>query len=621
MNAKIILLIVPFYSGFLTFSQEQKPSLNEFEKLGGATKSEEFTLECAGEITAPTTDLKWKPILINKCVSRKPQAQNYEKIKQLKAEKLLARQENETKDLGGEVYTKTVNPVMGANWLGNLNNGSSPMDNSIAISNGGIIVSVSNTTVEVDNSNGTLLYYNDLASFFNDPGITSTCDPVVLYDKIADRFILFFQECSGSSGNTFLCICFSQTNNPGTGGWWKYKITGNPLGNFTWFDYPKMAISDNELYITGNLFDNSSNFNQSILYQIPKAVCYAGGNINWQYWYNISGFPFTLLPVSDGQGLSHGPGCFLVSTSSSGGNSINLYELTDDMSASNEQLNFYSVPTTFYSPAANASQLGTSVQLDNGDCRALSGFYLNGVIHFVFHSDIGGTWNGINYNRLNLSTLSNVSSTFGQQGSFDYSYPSVSSYATSPSDKSVMIGFGRSGSSIFPEVRVVNCDDGMNWSSSTLVKSSSSFVDAFSSSVERWGDYSGTARKHNSPTPSIWMNGMFGNSSNRWDTWIAEIHNNAVGLQEEEPTSKLEIFPNPIVETFYVEFDLESGMEIEIFILDASGKLVKDLFKGTAHAGENVFTFNKSNLSNGTYFLVIENNSNKIINEKISITN
>lgn len=166
---------------------------------------------------------------------------------------------------------------------------------------------------------------------------------------------------------------------------------------------------------------------------------------------------------------------------------MQLYDLTDDMTASNEQLNYYSISTTAYSPAADAGQLGTTCLLDNGDCRMLSGFYLNGIVHFVFHSDIGNGWNGINYNRLTLSTSTNQSSVFGLSGTYDYSYPSLASYATTISDKSVMIGFGRSSSAIYPEVRVVNCDDAMNWSPSTLVKSSSTFVGNNSQIDERWG--------------------------------------------------------------------------------------------------------------------------------------
>lgn len=618
---KLYINIVLAVISLSAFAQEGKIKLDVNKKLGSAHKSQEYTLQCRGEIHTPSTDLKWRPVLNTKCISREPQIPGFEEIEKMKEEKLLFKQQNSNRTANPELSTQIVTPVVGSNWLGNVNNGNSPLDNSIAISDGGIIVSVANTSIEIDNTSGNLLYYNDIPTFFNDPAITNTCDPVVLYDRPSDRFIFFFQECSGSSANSTLCICFSQTNNPATGGWWKYQLTGNPLNNNCWFDYPKMAISNNELYITGNLFTNSGSFTESILYQIQKTAGYSGGFINWQYWTNISGSPFTLLPLGSGQGLSFSPGCYLVATDAGGGSLIRLYDLTDDMTASNEQLNYYAVSTTPYSPAGNSAQLGTSCLLDNGDCRALSGFYLNGIIHFVFHCDIGGGWNGINYNRLTLSTATNVSSTFGASGTFDYSYPSISSFATTVTDKSVMIGFGRSSASIRPEVRVVNCDNNMNWSSSTLVKTSTGYVSYTSTSTERWGDYTGTTRKHNSPTASIWMNGMFGNSSNTWDTWIAEIHGNStMGVYDNSTVNDLHVFPNPIVEVFTLEFTLAESVDLTMTIVDASGKGVKELFKGKGMQGDNIFSFNKANLSAGTYFLIINGNSKIIKNEKIIIT-
>ncbi len=444
---------------------------------------------------------------------------------------------------------------------------------------------------------------------------------MVVYDSGADRFIFFAQECAGNSANSFLLICFSKTNNPNDG-WWKYKLSGNPLNNSTWFDYPKLAVSNNELYITGNLFTNAGVFNQAILYQIQKSSGYSGGSINYQYWSNISGSPGTLLPTSYGQGGNYGPGCYLVSTTSGGASNINFYDLTDDMTAANEQLNYYSISTTAYSPAGDASQQGSSCLLDNGDCRALSGFYLNGTIHFVFHSDIGSGWNGINYNRLNVTTQTNQSSNFGSVGNFDYCYPSIASYANNATENSVMIGFGRSSANIFPEIRVVNCDNGMNWSGSTLVKSSSSFASYSSSTKERWGDYTGMTRKHNSSNPSVWMNGMYATSANKWNTWVAEIHDNEVGIKEKsKANSDIKVYPNPIVETFNIEFSLDNNTELNIEVIDITGKTIKVLYNGKGIHGLNNFSFNKSNLSSGTYFLVIKNNSKTIKNEKIIINN
>ena len=131
-----------------------------------------------------------------------------------------------------------------------------------------------------------------------------------------------------------------------------------------------------------------------------------------------------------------------------------------------------------------------------------------------------------------------------------------------------------SSNNIYPEVRVVNCDNAMSWSASTLVRAGDSYVNITTwPAKERWGDYSGTHRKHNSATPSIWMNGMYGTSSNDWNTWIAEIHYLTTGINENQTANDSKIFPNPIVETFTVEFSLSENTNIKIDILIFQGKL------------------------------------------------
>lgn len=617
LNTCLILIL----STAAVFSQEieKKVVLDESKKVGSATVSTIQSTVASGSTKNVSSDLKWRPILTNKCVAHKPKVPNIEIIEQLKNKKQKIAIDP-TKNMESENSLNAIVPVVGTNYLGNENNGSSPMDNNVAISNGGWIVSVANNTIEYDNTSGSTIYYNDIVSFIGDASITNVCDPVVLYDVTSDRFIFFAQECAGNSANSYLLICFSKTNNPNDG-WWYYKLSGNLLNDGSWFDYPKIAVTTNELLISGNLFYNSGTFNQAIVYQIRKANGYAGSSLTWQYWTGISGSPFTLLPVSYGQGSSYGPGCFLVATDNAGSSNIKLYDLTNEIGA-NPSLNQYNVPTTAYSATGyNAGQLGTTTELKFFDCRAMSGFYLNGIIHFVFHSDAGGAWYGINYNRLTVSNLTNQSRMYGNSGVTDLGYPSVVSYATNATTKSVMIGYGRSGTSIYPEVRVVNCDNAMNFSSSTLVKSSASFV-SYTGTPERWGDYTGTARKHNSATPSIWMNGMWGTNTNVWSTWVAEIHDNGVvGLTEKENMSEVKVFPNPVIETFLVEFILENQEQIDISIIDINGKVVKHLYEGSVHSGKNAFSFNKANLAAGTYFLIIKDQSKIIKNEKIIIGN
>lgn len=614
----VALLVIAYINLNAQFKKAEIPSSAKVISRG--TKSKEYHALLLGEITPVSIDLSWKPVLSNISIEHHSEFdQKLELIKkqktQLKLNNLFQPDEETSSSRGGG------SPTVGSNFPGNANTGTSPLDNSLAISNGGRIVSVANASIEFYNTNGSMTFSNKIDVFFNDPTITDICDPVVIYDSGADKFIFFAQECSGSPDNTNLLICFSKTNNP-SGGWWKYKLTGDPTASSTWFDYPKLAVSTNELYITGNSFSQSGNFREALLYQIEKNNGFTGGNINWQYWNAIDGNPFTLLPVSYGQQGNYGPGCYLVATESSGSSSIELYDLTDDMSSSSEQLNHYTISTAAYSPAGDGLQFGTSTGLDNGDCRVLSGFYLNGIIHFVFHSDYSNGYNGINYNRLDVNSQTDVHSMFGLDG-YEYSYPAVASFASTENDKSVMIGFGRTASTIYPEVRVVFCDQNMNWGNSTLVRIGDGFSDytASGGDTERWGDYTGIHRKHNNSTPTVWMSGMYGTTSNDWATWIAEITGSGsmTGIETVNNDSKFRVYPNPAYQEFKTEFELAANAKITIAIYDDQGKLVKSLFNGSGISGKNQFTFNTSNLRPGTYFISINSNNQLLKNEKIII--
>lgn len=609
-----LLSSVIFFSGYAQHHKAIIQKNEQTKSMDAANHSSQFIVSCSGSVNSPSVDLQWRPIISPVPIIHKSDLDPL--VQQLKAERMVHKlQLEKSKSTQNENSTLALTPEIGRNFAGNTSNGTSPLDNSIAISNGGIIISVANTTIEYSDMNGQISYYNDLISFINDTQIENVCDPVVIYDSGSDRFIFFCQVSPLNSIKSKLLLFFSKSNKPADG-WWYYKLSGNPLNDGSAFDYPKLAVSNNELYITGNLYFDNGHYNQSIIYQINKTGGFSGQNINWQYWHNITGNPFTVTPLQWGQQGNYGPGCYFVASSSSDDSVIRFYDLTDDLTG-NPTLEYHPVTVTPYTVAPNALQKGTTVMLNTNDCRMLSGFYLNGIAHFVYHSEFSSGYCGVNYHRLKVSDLTDQSSVFGQNGS-DYSYPSVVSYANETIDKSVMIGFLKSSSITFPSIRVVNCDDDFNWSGSTEVKSGSGFA-YYTGDPERWGDYSGTWRKHNSAKPVVWMSGMYGNTQNHWDSWIAEVYNHAWGFETQDNGQSLSVFPNPVVDRFTIEFTLAETTPLNINLMDEHGRMVKGLFSGTGHSGKNIFSFNKSPLKPGIYFLIIKNETAFLKNEKIII--
>ncbi len=625
MEHKLNLSILVCSLSLLTFGQEAKitPSA-EMKKVGNAGKKSELihaTLKQEINHTTPKTE-RWA-ISVRPRSSRNHFSPEIQQLKEEKyAEKMKAYRPNEEVVLKSSVAT----PVVGQNYEGNWSVAGAPPDNSMAVSNGGFVVSCNNDGAVYFNASGTMQYAEYWYDFFGDPNYTSMLyDPKIIYDSQADRFVLIVLHGSTPSTSQVI-VSFSKSNNPNDG-WWVYTLTGNPLSNNSWFDYPNLGVSNDELFVTGNLFSSSNTFNESVIYQIPKAAGYAGTNFSWSYWSDLdatNGTAFTLVPATNGHQGNYGPGLYFMSSISGGASNTILWDLTDNLSG-NPQLDSYSVNSGSYQPAANANQQGSSETLSNGDCRMQGAFYLNGLIHYVFHADVGSSWNGIKYNRLNLSNGSNSGSSFGQAGTHDLSYPALASFATSATDKSVMIGFLRSSPSIFAEIRVVNCDDNMNWSNSVLVKSGEATID-FLSGDERWGDYSGMSRKHNSPTPKVWMAGCYGANippagvNNSYKTWIAEISGNPTNaIEEQENQLPVKIYPVPTYDLMNIEFETQDRSEITIEILDLEGKVVRLIYKDVPKMGLNKLIFNKEALSSGTYFVHIYSSSQTLKNEKIIV--
>ena len=166
MKKHLLIIIVFIFIGRNATSQNPMIKLDESKKVGSTSKSHTYTMQLKGEIHTPTSDLKWKPTLSKKIISSEPQEPNAELIEKIKAEKLLLKTQTKLKSKAQEEKSiEAFTPIVGTNYLGNLNTGFSPLDNNIAISNGGIIVSVSNDVIECDDMSGTNLYYNDLVTF------------------------------------------------------------------------------------------------------------------------------------------------------------------------------------------------------------------------------------------------------------------------------------------------------------------------------------------------------------------------------------------------------------------------------------------------------------------------
>lgn len=211
-----------------------------------------------------------------------------------------------------------------------VNNGN-PSDHTMAISNDGFLMVGWNThfwAYDVIEDTLALNHHEHLTSisftdFVKDAGIglNFPFDPKILYDPQEDRFILLFLSGRGPNDSKIV-VAFSETNHPG-GKWNIYEIEGNPNGTTEWTDYPAMAITKDEVFITVNLLREGepwqTGFAETIIWQIDKHSGYQGNtDIDLKLWKDIkyNGEALRYFPPIQGGSDLDGPNCFFISNRS-----------------------------------------------------------------------------------------------------------------------------------------------------------------------------------------------------------------------------------------------------------------------------------------------------------------
>jgi hypothetical protein len=616
---KIILLAISIFSiHSATYSQSILDRSNSTFVKSNATISSQKQVPLAG-IAGINNDENWG-IVYRNIEENEIRDEKVEYIKNSYPSKKLFQSDLKTEE------TDAVDIEIGQQYDTNTFDGSYPPDNAMAISNIGYVVTIVNSNYKVYNSSGQLKKSQTIEAFVNDASLNDVIfDPKILYDSGSDRF--FFCELHGSSSTTSqLLLFFSKTNNP-IDGWWYYKIAISSDVASRWADYPNIGVSNNEVYVTANLFTNAGQFKQSVIYQIDKNSVYNGGTLNYLFYQNITDDqgdpPFTIMPASFGKDGNYGPGILFVSVEDgAGSNKLQLFDITNDIGNS-PTLTTGHVSVTSFQIGGNAVQPGaSSSDLDIGDCRMKSAFFLNNIVHCAFTSRINTAgWNGINYSRITLNPLTVVNNKFGASGK-DIAYPSIVPFTSDNSDQTTLLFYEESSGTIFPSMRVVTCDNTMSYSSVVTIKDGlgSIEVESDQTTYERWGDYSGICWSSGNLTPTVWVFGCYGKSNSFYGNNVCEIRNGpATGIEVKKTENSFEVYPNPVGNNFFISINNKKEIDASFDIYDISGKLVKHLASKSMNEGEYIFGFNKGMLTPGIYNLIVTSKSKIISSEKIII--
>ncbi len=612
-NQLTIILIIVWIS--INYAQDLKPIIDRSKMKVAAEFSGIKSLECHGLLNPPSLSLNYLPSLVK--IKQRHESEDNETLAKIKEMNFRLKKQNSSAEIQNtENYSPLLKtPVVGQSLESNKNTGSTPMDNSISISSNGWIVSGANSSINYIRS-GVVQYSQNFTSFLNNT-FSGTCDPVVIWDPEFQRFFMYIQECGLDSDNK-IALLFSKSSNP-RDGWWFYSVKGDPRGGY--FDYPKTGQSTNDIFLSGNAYINKK-YDRSILYQINKSSGYNGQTLKYTIWDNINTeIDFTLLPLNYGFNGTYGPGIYLCSTLSGGGNAIGFFDLTDDLDK-NPKLLFEKVLTESYGPGSDAEQLGSDCLLDVGDSRTQSGYYQNDRIHFVCNSIATNKWSALGYFQYNVTTKKMQYSDFGLED-WDYAYPSIAFYGKTKTDNESMIFFQRSNKENYPQSRVVYVDGNLNFSSSVYVYSRwEAECEMFGGSPNRWGDYTGITKNYSLSTPSVWVAGAYGDFDGFWNSYIAEVHDDgAIAVNDiGELQTNLDVFPNPTQSRFNIKINFTNPGIAYFKIIDYNGKLIINLMESYVSSGEHIFAFESKSLPIGSYVLQVIQNSKSISNEKLTVT-
>jgi hypothetical protein len=357
-------------------------------------------------------------------------------------------------------------------------------------------------------------------------------DPIVLYDPIADRWIVTnFSWLDFYNGPYYECIAVSKTGDLVAGGWWLYSF----LADTTYLhDYPKLGVWADGIYMSANMFDLPGDIPQGVkLWAFNRAELINGLPLNAIYFSIAPGY-HTILPANL-RGALPPPGTPEFLATITAPNNLHLWKFhTDWITPSNSTLTGPTTLTTanFVMPCNAAFTIGCVPQLGGesvdglGDRLMMQLQYRNrgGVEslwanHTVAENSAVGYPTGIRWYEIREP---NGAPTIYQQGTFqpDSNYRWMGSLAVDRFGN-LALGYSVSSASMYPAIRytgrTVNDPLGVltqgEWS---LIEGTGSQSGGFA----RWGDYSAMTVDPVDDCTFWYTNQYFEATGRNWQTRI-----------------------------------------------------------------------------------------------------
>jgi len=366
-----------------------------------------------------------------------------------------------------------------------------------------------NTGFQVFNRTGGLVMPQiSLGSFWSALGAAASgsFDPKILFDQYVDRWVAV-SDSNSRSPQSHVLVGISDTDNP-TGTWNLFAIKADPAST-NWADYPGLGIDEANVYVTQNMFPNTTGSTYAKFWVISKASMIAGGALNMRTDVPTVLPGFTYQPCHS---FDPSPGGlnYLVSQGWDVGGTprrlilVNRY-VGVGAAAVLTELGFVEVGGYTFS-TLDAPQKDCSTNISTNDPRLLNAVLRNGKVWTTHSVGVGATINPAPATRAEIAwheldpTVANIPGPYsfaiqdGRVGhaTLAYYFPSIAVNA----DECVALGFSGSDASTYASAyytaRSPLDPPGTMQPVGTLHAGTASYWKQYSGTRNRWGDYSAT---------------------------------------------------------------------------------------------------------------------------------
>jgi hypothetical protein len=160
----------------------------------------------------------------------------------------------------------------------------STIDEPTAAANGQKLMMTGNWFASTSLNGGTAWNHVDPFTLFPASVGGFCCDQIVLYNAANKIWIWLLQYVSTSSGNNIFRLAISKDASFGNWYYWDFAPSAlNSSWKTMWFDYPDMAFSDKNLFVTTNSFIGNA-WQQAFVFRFPLATLAAGTSLSYNWW-------------------------------------------------------------------------------------------------------------------------------------------------------------------------------------------------------------------------------------------------------------------------------------------------------------------------------------------------